>query len=149
MITNQKTQNLNYSEDINNLLCELDVKISKISEEKLNSQRFGYTCKIDENVFFILSFYRDILKQKAQNSCCLKNYLIDDIINIIKQYLTSGKVLKFKPSTSLEETTSVEQKPKVNMYTIYNYYGDNITYYHSSNRYITEGAEDYWDQTDW
>lgn len=94
MILSYKTQNIDFSEDINDLLCIIDLKLSKLSEQKLNSERYGEDCKIDYNKFFILSTYRKILDNKGKNSCCLKNFLIDDIIDAIKQYLSSGKVYK-------------------------------------------------------
>lgn len=144
-----KTQTLSFSEDINKLLCEIDTKLAKVAKEKLDSERYGFTFKKSVNNFFILSNYKKLLLEKAFNNKCLCKYSIDDFINIIKQYLTSGKVLRFKPYSSLEETTNVEQKSKVDMYIINNNYGNNITYNHVSNKYVTEASEDYWDQTDW
>lgn len=152
MITNQKTQPLCFSEDINDLLCQIDVKIAEMSKQKLDSKRFGFCYDLDENRFFILVNYRKLLKDKADNKCCLKNYLIDDIINIVKQYLSSGKVLKLQqnstiPSKSSNTADTIENG--INMTIIYKNYGNHIVNNSTFNRYVTEVSGDNWSQTDW
>lgn len=99
MVTFQKTQTLNFSEDINNLLWDIDSKISKIAKEKLDSQKFGFSPKSNKDEVFILTSYRRILNTRHSNSSCLTGINIDDIVNVIKQYLTSGKVSKIKSNS--------------------------------------------------
>lgn len=96
MIISQKTQSLCFDKDVNDLLCQIDVKLSKIAETKYNGAKYGEKVCIDEESFFVLSNYRKILIDKANNSKCLCNYLIDDIMSNIRQYISSGKVTKFK-----------------------------------------------------
>lgn len=153
MITSQKTQNLDFSEDINDLICQIDVKISEMSKKELDSKRFGFSYNVDKDRYFILFNYRKILLDKANNNCCLKNYLIDDIISIIKQYLTSNKIVKIKSSNSLNKSNFSSSKNLtengINMTIIYQNYGDNIVHNSTFNRFVTETVEDTWDQTDW
>jgi hypothetical protein len=147
MIISHKSQTLDLKEDIAKLLCQIDKRLSKDAKTKLDALRFGADDCVDEDIFFILSNYRKILLMKACNKSCISQYSLDDIISNIKQYLTSGKIFKLNPSTSFEDISSVEVKPKVEMYVINNYYGDNITYYSTNNRYVT--VEDSWYQIDW
>lgn len=150
MITNQKTQTLCFSEDINDLLCQVDDKIAEMSKQKLDSQRFGFCYDLDKDRFFILVNYRKLLKEKADNRYCLRKYLVDDIINVIKQYLTSGKVLKLKETLLTSESSEIKNiESGINMTVIYNNYGNHIVHNSTYNRYITEFSEDSWDQTDW
>jgi len=94
MIITYKAQSLSFSEDINSLLCQLDKKISDIAKDKLNASRYG--ARLCEHLeYFILVKYKEILMLKAWGHKCLCDYMIDDIINIVKQYLTTGKVQKF------------------------------------------------------
>lgn len=150
MIITYKAQTLNFSEDINELMCQLDKKISLIAEDKLNASRYGAkTCEHPE--YAILVIYKNVLKIKANNFECLRDYLIDDIINNIKQYLTSGKIQKFKTSsnTPVSEIDKEIKVHGVNISVIHKNYGDYIVNNSISNRYVTEKVEDVWDQTDW
>lgn len=152
MIVSNKTQTLCFSEDIDKLLCQIDVKISEISKQKLDSERYGFSCKSEEGVFFILTNYRKILEDKAKNKCCLKNYLVDDIINIIKQYLSSGKLFKLKQNTENKLGSSKSEdivENGINMTIIYQNYGNTTIHNSTFNRYVTETVQDTWDQTDW
>jgi len=152
MIPSQKTQTLDFAEDINNLLCQIDVKISEISKQELDSKRYGFCYKTDTVRYFILANYRKILLEKANNNCCLKSYLIDDIINVVKQYLTSNKIIKLQTSESLAKSKSSDTKDIVengiNMTIIYQNYGDNIVHNSSYNRFINE-TQDTWDSQNW
>lgn len=96
MTLSNQTQTLSFSEDINKLLSEINDKIAGIARQKWDAARFGAKDLTDKQTYFILVRYRDLLLMKANNSCCLSDYLIDDIISNIKQYLSSGKVQKFK-----------------------------------------------------
>jgi hypothetical protein len=87
MIISHKTQSLDFSEDINKLICQIDVKLASESQGKLDGDRFGAKVCVNYEDFDILSKYRKILLDKAQNHCCLKGYLVDDIISRIKQLL--------------------------------------------------------------
>lgn len=87
MITTYKAQVLSFSEDINNLLCQIDVKLTQIARKKLNSERFGAKVHINNEDYDLLYRYREILYKKASNNYCLRNFLIDDIISRIKQLL--------------------------------------------------------------
>lgn len=142
-----KIQTISLEQDVNELLCQIDVKLSKISEKKLNNERYGAKSCIDYDSYYILNKYRKILEDKAFNSYCLKDYLIDDIISNVKQYLTSGKPQKFKKSVcnSIEDKNTQEDNPvkveikyNIGSYTVNNSY---------SNRYINEVDE--WDQLSW
>ena len=87
MIISQKTQTLSYSEDIDDLLCEIDVKLSRLARKKLDGQRFGFKTCINTDDFKLLGKYRSIVENKANNYCCYQDFLIDDIISRVKQLL--------------------------------------------------------------
>lgn len=90
MIISYKTQSLNYSQDINNLLCQIDVWLADKSEDKFNSNRFGARICINYQDYKLVSKYRKILLNKVGQHCCLKSFLIDDIISRIKQLLNKN-----------------------------------------------------------
>lgn len=87
MIITQKTQNLDFSSDMNELLCQIDVKLTKLARKKLNSQRFGSKLTLNTEDYHLLYKYREILYQKACGSKCLEEFIVDDIISRIKQLL--------------------------------------------------------------
>jgi len=87
MITLNKTQDLNYSNDINNLICQVDKWLSRKAKIKLDGDKYGQKVCVDMSDFKLVSKYRRILLNKAQNHCCLKDILIDDIVTRIKQLL--------------------------------------------------------------
>lgn len=88
MIITSKTQTINLSDDVNALLCQIDVKMVKIARMKLNSERFGEKVCINNGDYDLLYRYREILHEKALNqNRCLSEFLIDDIISRIKQIL--------------------------------------------------------------
>lgn len=85
-----KTQDLNYSQDISDLLCQIDVWLSKQAKAKLIGDRFGADVCVDMDAFDVLSTYREILYSKAKGYPCYKHFLIDDIISRIKQLLNKN-----------------------------------------------------------
>jgi hypothetical protein len=88
MIITSKTQTISFSDDVNELLCQIDVKMTKMARIKLNADRFGAKEHINTEDYNLLYKYREILEEKALNlNCCLKDFLIDDIISRIKQLL--------------------------------------------------------------
>ena len=87
MIISHKLQTLDFAVDMQELLCDIDVKLSKIARKKLDSQRFGFKYFPSLSDYHLLAKYRDIVYDKANNDCCLKNYLVDDIISRVKQLL--------------------------------------------------------------
>lgn len=87
MFLSNKTQDLNFSQDINDLLCQIDTWIAAESKRKLDSERFGAKICINMDDYELLNKYRFILHNKGKNSCCLRGYLIDDIISRIKQLI--------------------------------------------------------------
>lgn len=87
MVTLNKTQDLNYSEDINKLICQIDKWLSQKGKIKLDGDKYGQKVCVDVEDFKLVSKYRKILLDKALNHCCLKGILIDDIITRIKQLL--------------------------------------------------------------
>jgi len=87
MIISTKTQSVNFQQDINDLLCEIDTWLANQSKRRLDSDRFGAKIKINLEDYKLVSRYRDILLDSAQNDCCVNGYLIDDIISRIKQLL--------------------------------------------------------------
>lgn len=91
MVTLNKTQDLNYTEDINKLLCEIDTWLSDKAHKKLDGDRYGQKVCINQDDFKIVSKYRKIFLDKAQNHCCLRDVLIDDIILRIKQLLNRNQ----------------------------------------------------------
>jgi hypothetical protein len=82
-----KTQKISFSDDINELLCQIDVKLAKISENKLKAERYGAKLCVNMEDYKSLSKYRSILVFKANNHRCLSEFLVDDIIVRIKQLL--------------------------------------------------------------
>lgn len=82
-----KTQNLNYTEDIKDLLCQIDTWIAKQSKRKLDSGRFGTKICVSYDDYSLVNKYRGILIKKVGNHPCLNSFLIDDIITRIKQLL--------------------------------------------------------------
>jgi hypothetical protein len=87
MITTYKTQALNFSEDVNELLCKIDVKLTALARKKLDSDRFGAKVHVNIEDHELLYKYREILYSKAKGNACFRNFLIDDIISRIKQLL--------------------------------------------------------------
>lgn len=153
MIISHKTQNLELCKDISDLLCQIDVKLAKVSELRYISDRFGTKVCIDYDVFHILDKYRQILLDKANNSECLKKYLIDDIISNIKQYLSSGKIHRLSPTTSSKISQSGHSSDVIengiNMTVIYKNYGDHNVHNSVFNKFVTGSNGDCWNQTDW
>lgn len=82
-----KTQSLSFSDDVNELLCQIDVKLYTLARKKLNSERFGSKLTLNTEDYNLLYKYREILYDKAMNNSCLKDFLVDDIISRIKQLL--------------------------------------------------------------
>ena len=153
MLISYKIQTLNFTEDINGLLCELDKRISTTSKTKLDSLRYGVQNCHKSLDYSILVKYRQILISKVSGESCLKNYLYDDIVSNIKQYLTVGKIQKFKKSTTIESQTpkTVGSEPGYNVLVKYNY-GDYIVNNFENNNYVTqvnEAIPNTWDQSSW
>lgn len=95
MKLSSKIQTLNYSEDINDVLSQISNKLSLLASNKLQASKYGSRDITDMESFFILSRYQDILLRAANKSSCFCGYLVDDIISIVKQYLSSSSVQKF------------------------------------------------------
>jgi hypothetical protein len=72
---------------MNELLCEIDTKLAKLARKKLDSLRFGAKVHVSMEDHKLLARYRDIVYDKANNDCCLKDFLVDDIISRVKQLL--------------------------------------------------------------
>lgn len=90
MLLTAKLQTVDFQKDMNDLICQIDKYLSIKSKSKLDADRFGVDiCKtsVNDNDFFLLSEYREILIKKANNSVCLVNYSLDNIISRIKQLL--------------------------------------------------------------
>lgn len=87
MIISHKLQTINFQADMTSLLCEIDKKLTRMARKKLDSQRFGAKACVDMEDHKLLARYRDIVYDKASNDCCLKNFLVDDIISRVKQLL--------------------------------------------------------------
>lgn len=96
MILSNQTQDINFTEDINELLWDINNKLAEVAMKKMEASRYGAKDLTNTDTFFILSRYRDILLKKANKHSCLSVYSIDDIISNIRQYLTTGKIQKFK-----------------------------------------------------
>ena len=90
-----KTQKIDLVQDMSELLCELDTRISKTSKKKLDAVRYGLKCQGDFIELISLSRYRRILVEKLNGNRCFCDYLLDDIISNIRQYLYHGKIQKF------------------------------------------------------
>ena len=91
MLISHKTQDINYSQDINDLLCEIDTWLANKSKQKLDSERFGAKIHFNIQDSKLISKYRNILLNKGKNDCCLRNILVDDIISRIKQLLNRNQ----------------------------------------------------------
>ena len=87
MIISHKLQTINFADDMQELLCDIDVKLSKIARKKLDSQKFGFKYSANYEDYKLLAKYRNIVYNKTQNDCCLKEFLVDDIISRVKQLL--------------------------------------------------------------
>jgi hypothetical protein len=87
MILAYKANTLDFNDDMNELLCNIDKKISQISMLQLNSKRYGASVCINWNDFFRLNKYRELLELKAKNNICVKDFFLDDILSRIKQIL--------------------------------------------------------------
>lgn len=85
MINSYKLQTLDLSEDISNLLCEIDKKIMSISKKKLNSIRYGFNYTYNKKDVKRLIRYQEIIINK--NCDCYNGYRIDDLISRVKQLL--------------------------------------------------------------
>lgn len=150
-----KTRDLSLYKDVAELLCQVDRRLATLAKTKLDSLRYGSSCnRIDENKFFILANYKKILLAKSQNSSCLKQYLIDDIISNIKQYLTSGVIFKLKPGEVKESSRNkVPDYYSSNLSVNYTFTGShdtNVYNYNSvQNENVTQIIEDSWEQIDW
>lgn len=93
MLIKHKTQDLNYQQDILNLLCQMDTYLSSVSKKKLDSDRFGAKTCVDMDDCKLIVKYKQILIDKANNSKCLCEFLIDDIISRIKQLLNRNQII--------------------------------------------------------
>lgn len=82
-----KIQDLNFSQDMLNVLQEIDNKLVKITKKKLDSIRYAgkFSSSLDD--FDRLSKYRKILELKLMNVCCLKDYQLDSLVSRTKQIL--------------------------------------------------------------
>jgi len=86
-ITN-KTQKINLNTDIRNLLCDIDIKISKVAKRKLDNTRYGVQEKnprIFDNIQKLIR-YKYILLQKMNTSHYIE-FNIEDIIARIKNLI--------------------------------------------------------------
>jgi hypothetical protein len=84
-----KTQNLSLQETIVDLLCQVDTKLSNEAKKKLDNDRFGASVCVDISNSEMLTRYKQILIDKANNSLCLYEFSVDDIISRIKELLNS------------------------------------------------------------
>ena len=87
MITSFKIQTLSFEDDIQNLLCEIDKKLSSNAKRKLDSLRFGTDDHLNMTHNKMLSRYRDIVVAKASGSKCFCDFSVDEIISNIKYLL--------------------------------------------------------------
>ena len=87
-----KTVNTCLNEEVNEIYCKIDHKISSLSKKKLDSVRYSVkpSCTINYSVIKALSFYKKILSEKMENSSCLHSFKIEDIITKIKQILNTN-----------------------------------------------------------
>lgn len=87
MITTYIAQEINFSNDVSDLLCQIDSKVSGTARRKLNSERFGSKVHINKEDYKLLCKYREILYEKGTGSKCLSAFPVEDIISRIKQLL--------------------------------------------------------------
>lgn len=144
MIINPKTQDLDFQSDVNDLLCQIDKRLSGDAKSRLDYFRYGAKNCVNKDLFFVLKNYRSILISKASNSCCLSNYSIDDIMSNIKQLLKSGRIVKVctKTDTCGKDPCTTPEVQVTNKY-----YGDNITYNSEINKTIIKKTD--WTQIEW
>lgn len=132
-MVNNKTQDLNFKNDIEELICQIDNKLIYYSKKELDVLRFGgfYNYKTTNNLkFFILTKYKKILLDKICNSECLKDYSMDSIISNIKEYLISDKLKRINNDSnnylsspvSFNRLSSSDKEFKYNMSICYNNY---------------------------
>lgn len=97
------TRNSSLCPIVCDLFREIDAFLSGESKKVLNSVIYGEPKSKISGKFFILSQYRKILEMKCDNSRCVRQYDIWDIISNIKQYISSGTVQKIsmKPKYSI------------------------------------------------
>lgn len=87
MILTYKANTLDFTTDMNELLCSIDRKIAQMAKLQLDSKRYGATICLNWDDFFRLNKYRELLELKAFNTCCLKDFFLDDLLSRIKQIL--------------------------------------------------------------
>jgi len=88
LLISNKTQDLALIPDTYDLICQIDTFLSQEAKLKLDSDRFGTRgCKVNMKDSQLLVKYKQILLDKVQNSYCLRDFQLDDIIHRIKQLL--------------------------------------------------------------
>ena len=88
LLISHKTQDIDLISDTLDLLCQIDTFLSEETKTKLDSDRFGTRkCKVNMEDSQLLVKYKKILLDKVNNSYCLRDFQLDDIIHRIKQLL--------------------------------------------------------------
>lgn len=77
------------SKPISHLLDEIDKKIMKISSLESNNIRLATESKVNYELYEDLTFYRDVLIEKACDSGCIP-YPMDKIISRIHHLLNQS-----------------------------------------------------------
>lgn len=151
-----KTRDLNLLNDVNELICQIDTRLTKIAKNKLDSIRYDVkvSCANSSALFFILVKYKKILKDKLDNSSCLISYDIDDIISNIKQYLSLGKLQKITNKIGYKtiKIPTLMEESGIDVNYTYNNYGSGDQNPNSTNNIINTTnvtKEDTWDGVNW
>ena len=74
-------------EDITSLQDQIDAKLAKKINSFYASQRFDFDNKINEDLVFKLSEYKELLEKLKNCDKCFEDYNIEDIFSVIKNKL--------------------------------------------------------------
>lgn len=87
MIISFRAVEADFNNDIQEIFCNIDRKISILTKRKLDSIRYDIKICVDNTIVKDLSRYKLILFDKIKSNKCLEDYSLEDIINRIKKLL--------------------------------------------------------------
>ena len=154
MNINYIVNDINLSDDVKDIYCKIDKKVSEISNKKLNYFKFGtiekQNCKTDYELLDKLIKYKDILYKKINNYSCLSNYSIDSIIGNINDYLQHGSIRELRDYSNIKKSINKNIDSLVNYIMVnYNFNGTQTNNTYNSYNSVTQRIDDTWDKIEW